>query len=141
MTEEKTGYPSTEKLYFENAYLKEFSARVIGREIRDGQRVVVLDRTAFYPESGGQPHDTGLLNGVKIIKVEEEDGIILHYLEGELAGMKFTVSLIGNGDSIICSSIQASIFFLRLSTSWSEEKLWPSILVRKNRQLKLAFSQ
>jgi alanyl-tRNA synthetase len=86
MTEEKTGYPSTEKLYFENAYLKEFSARVIGREIRDGQRVVVLDRTAFYPESGGQPHDTGLLNGVKIIKVEEEDGIILHYLEGELAG-------------------------------------------------------
>ncbi len=86
MTEIKVSYPATEKLYFENAYLKEFSARVIGREIRDGQRLVILDRTAFYPESGGQPHDLGILNGVKVIRVEEEDGVIFHFLDGELAG-------------------------------------------------------
>jgi alanyl-tRNA synthetase len=86
MTENKISYPPTEKLYFENAYLQEFSARVIGREIRDGQRLVILDRTAFYPESGGQPHDLGSLNGIKVIRVEEEDGVIVHFLEGELAG-------------------------------------------------------
>ncbi len=86
MTEIKLNYPPTEKLYFENAYLKGFSARVIGREIRDGQQLVILDRTAFYPESGGQPHDVGTLNGVKILRVEEEDGVILHFLERELAG-------------------------------------------------------
>lgn len=85
MTEIKINYPATEKLYFENAYLKEFSARVIGREIREGQQLVILDRTAFYPESGGQPHDLGILNGVKVIRVEEEDGVIFHFLDGELA--------------------------------------------------------
>lgn len=85
MTEIKINYPATEKLYFENAYLKEFSARVIGREIREGQQLVILDRTAFYPESGGQPHDLGSLNGVKVIRVEEEDGVIFHFLDGELA--------------------------------------------------------
>ncbi len=84
MTEIKINYPATEKLYFENAYLKEFSARVIGREIRDGQELVILDRTAFYPESGGQPHDLGILNGVKVIRVEEQDGVIFHFLDGEL---------------------------------------------------------
>ena len=66
MAEEKNGYPPTEKLYFESAYLKEFTARVIGQEVRDGQRLVVLDRTAFYPESGGQPLVTGFLNGFKV---------------------------------------------------------------------------
>lgn len=85
MAEEKNGYPPTEKLYFESAYLKEFTARVIGQEVRDGQRLVVLDRTAFYPESGGQPHDTGFLNGIKVNRVEEEDGVIFHYVESELS--------------------------------------------------------
>ncbi|HNS04634.1 MAG TPA: alanine--tRNA ligase-related protein [Candidatus Saccharicenans sp.] len=85
MTEDNSGYPPTEKLYFENAYLKEFTARVIGQEVRDGQRLAVLDRTAFYPESGGQPHDTGFINGIRVIRVEEENGVIFHYLEGELA--------------------------------------------------------
>ena len=86
MAEEKSGYPPTEKLYFKNAYLKEFTARVIGQEVRDGQRLVVLDRTAFYPESGGQPHDIGFLNGVKVNRVEEEDSVIFHYVQSELSG-------------------------------------------------------
>jgi len=46
--------------------------------------VVILDRSAFYPESGGQPHDTGWLNEVRVIRVEEEKGLILHFLEKEI---------------------------------------------------------
>lgn len=84
MLEVKSVYPSTEKLYFEDAYLKEFTARVIGRETLDGHPVVILDRTAFYPESGGQPHDLGWLNGVPVIRVEEDGEVILHFLEEEL---------------------------------------------------------
>jgi len=74
----------TVRLYFEDAYLQEFTARIIGREIRESLPVVILDRTAFYPESGGQPHDLGWLNEVRVIRVEEEDDLILHFLEKEL---------------------------------------------------------
>ncbi|MDI6845758.1 MAG: alanine--tRNA ligase-related protein [Candidatus Saccharicenans sp.] len=74
----------TRPLYFEDAYLQEFKARVVERKIREGFPVVVLDRTAFYPESGGQPHDLGWLNEVRVIRVEEENGCILHFLEREL---------------------------------------------------------
>ncbi len=77
---------ATERLYFQDAYLQEFSARVVGRESRDDSPVVVLDRTAFYPESGGQPHDLGWLNDVRVIRVEEEAERILHFLEKELSG-------------------------------------------------------
>lgn len=76
---------ATERLYFQDAYLQEFSARVLGRESRDDSPVVVLDRTAFYPESGGQPHDLGWLNEVRVIRVEEEADRVLHFLEKELA--------------------------------------------------------
>lgn len=76
---------ATERLYFQNAYLQEFSARVIGREAREGSPVIILDRTAFYPESGGQPHDLGWLNEVRVIRVEEEADRILHFIEKELA--------------------------------------------------------
>ena len=86
MAELKSTYQPTEKLYFQDAYLKEFAARVIGRETIDDHPVVILDRTAFYPESGGQPHDLGWLNGVRVIRVEEEGEVILHFLEKELSG-------------------------------------------------------
>ncbi|MCX8160134.1 MAG: alanine--tRNA ligase-related protein [Candidatus Saccharicenans sp.] len=78
---------ATERLYFQDAYLQEFSARVTGRESREGNPVVVLDRTAFYPESGGQPHDLGWLDAVRVIRVEEENGLILHFLEKELSAV------------------------------------------------------
>ncbi|MBC7362451.1 MAG: hypothetical protein H5U06_09250 [Candidatus Aminicenantes bacterium] len=84
MDEQKIAYRPTEKLYFQDAYLKEFTALVVGREVRDGYPVVILDRTAFYPESGGQPHDLGWLNEVRVIRVEEEDEVILHFLERNL---------------------------------------------------------
>jgi len=75
----KGKYQSTEKLYYEPIF--EFEAKVIGIE----GNYVILDRSAFYPDSGGQAHDVGYLicNGtkVKVIEVIEEDGVILHKVD------------------------------------------------------------
>jgi alanyl-tRNA synthetase len=68
----------TERLYYTDAYLREFRANVIGRS-GGGQRIY-LDRTAFYPASGGQPHDTGALGGVPVLEVEDEGERIAHVL-------------------------------------------------------------
>jgi len=73
----------TERLYYEDSYLAEFDARIL--EVRDGGLRVTLDRTAFYPASGGQPFDRGALNGVRVTAVEEEDsGNVVHVLESPL---------------------------------------------------------
>lgn len=74
----------TERLYYHDSYLREFDARVV--EARDGGTRVALDRTAFYPASGGQPFDTGTLNGVRVTAVEEDDaGRVVHVLESPVA--------------------------------------------------------
>lgn len=74
------------KLYYQDPYLREFTARIVERLARDGRNGVVLDRTAFYATGGGQPHDTGTLNGVRVVDVVEDGGKIIHFVEGELAG-------------------------------------------------------
>lgn len=68
----------TEKLYYQNAYLKTFAAHVLKCEEKDGCWQVVLDRTAFYPEGGGQPSDTGVLNLVNVLDVQEHGDEIIH---------------------------------------------------------------
>jgi alanyl-tRNA synthetase len=70
----------TERLYYRDSFLREFDAQVISCE-KEGERwKVVLDRTAFYPTSGGQPHDLGKLNGVPVIEVAEgENEKVVHY--------------------------------------------------------------
>ena len=69
----------TEKLYYKDAYMSEFSAKVISCAVNsDGGYNVVLDRTAFFPEEGGQYSDSGFLNGVKVLGVTEEHGVIYH---------------------------------------------------------------
>lgn len=72
---------ATERLYWQDAYLLEFDARVAARRDHDGRPALVLDRTAFYAESGGQPWDTGLLNDVRVAAVVEHGDEILHVLE------------------------------------------------------------
>ncbi|WNS75887.1 DHHA1 domain-containing protein [Bacillus sp. DTU_2020_1000418_1_SI_GHA_SEK_038] len=73
------------KLYYKDPYMKTFRAHLLKQEQDEqGRWFAVLDETAFYPTGGGQPHDTGALNGVKVIDVEELDGEIRHYLEAEL---------------------------------------------------------
>ncbi|MDY6776757.1 MAG: alanine--tRNA ligase [Candidatus Nanohaloarchaea archaeon] len=71
--------PDTERLYREDEYMQDFEAEVL--EVEDGY--VVLDRTAFYPTSGGQEHDKGVLDGVEVVDVVDQEGVILHRVEGE----------------------------------------------------------
>ena len=73
----------TEKLYYQDPFLMDFTARVLSCREEKGGYQVVLDRTAFYPEGGGQPADTGVLSvggaeGVRVGDVREKDGEILH---------------------------------------------------------------
>ncbi|MDT7605183.1 MAG: alanyl-tRNA synthetase, partial [Acidobacteriota bacterium] len=75
---------TTERLYYTDSHLTEFDATVVAAsEIAPGRAAVVLDRTAFYPTGGGQPHDTGTLEGARVIDcVEDEDGGVQHIVEG-----------------------------------------------------------
>ena len=71
----------TRRLYYEDVYKKEFTAKVLEcREAKKGFQLL-LDESAFYPEGGGQPSDTGLLNEVKVTEVHEKEGELLHYTE------------------------------------------------------------
>lgn len=74
----------TERLYYSDSYLTRFQACVLETSER-GQRVV-LDRTAFYPSSGGQPHDLGELNGIAVLDVVDEEDRIVHVLAAPLTG-------------------------------------------------------
>ncbi len=76
----------TERLYYSDPALTEFDATVAGVEQLGNLPAVLLDRTAFYPTSGGQPHDTGSLNGIHVSEVvERDDGAILHVVEQAIA--------------------------------------------------------
>jgi alanyl-tRNA synthetase len=73
---------ATERLYYEDAFLREFDATVIACEPAGDRWHLRLDRTAFYPTSGGQPFDTGRLNDVAVIDVSDEHGDeIVHVIE------------------------------------------------------------
>ncbi|MBQ9347034.1 MAG: alanyl-tRNA editing protein, partial [Oscillibacter sp.] len=60
----------TEKLYYQDAYLTQFTARVLSCEARKGAFSIALDRTAFYPEGGGQPADHGFLRAASENRME-----------------------------------------------------------------------
>jgi alanyl-tRNA synthetase len=78
----------TDRGYAGNAYQTEFEAKVIGAKTIHGHQGVVLDRTFFYPTSGGQPHDTGTLQGARVIDVVEEDDIVIHVVDGKIPAGK-----------------------------------------------------
>lgn len=70
------------KLYYQDPYIKSFTTLLKEQQKDEQGRVyAILKKTAFYPTGGGQPYDTGTLNGIKVIDVEEIDGEIRHYLE------------------------------------------------------------
>ena len=72
----------TDRLYYTDPYLQAFDATVRRVDRRDDRLRVTLDRTAFYPTSGGQPFDTGLLGPFRVVDViDEEDGSISHVVE------------------------------------------------------------
>lgn len=71
----------TELLYLRDAYLRRFDARVTAVEV-DG-RSLAVDRTAFYPTGGGQPHDTGSIAGLTVIDVRKEGDQVWHTVAGD----------------------------------------------------------
>ena len=74
----------TEKLYYIDSHIREFTAAVLScEESRHGWEIV-LDRTAFYPEGGGQPGDRGTLNGVTVTDTHEKGEAVVHYCEAPL---------------------------------------------------------
>jgi alanyl-tRNA synthetase len=82
----------TERLYYSDSYLTKFDATVKRVLEHEGRPAVVLDRTAFYPTSGGQPFDTGRLDSARVVDVvDSEDGDILHVIEGVLELSPVTV--------------------------------------------------
>jgi alanyl-tRNA synthetase len=81
----------TERLYYTDSYLHDFQARIVDRSA-DGL-TVYLDRTAFYPTSGGQPFDIGSLGGVAVVEVVDEEERIAHRLAAAAPA----------GESVACS--------------------------------------
>lgn len=76
------------RLYYTDSYLRDFEATVTARA--DGSRRIYLDRTAFYPTSGGQPFDTGRLGGLQVTDVVDEGDRIAHLLEAPLLDERVT---------------------------------------------------
>ena len=74
----------TERLYYEDAHMRTFTDRVASCAPGKHGFDVVLDRTCFYPEGGGQAGDTGLLGGVRVTDTHERDGEVVHYCESPL---------------------------------------------------------
>jgi alanyl-tRNA synthetase len=78
----------TQKLYHDDAYQQEFQAQVLEKVTVDNRVGLILDKTCFYPTSGGQPHDQGTLNDIPVSDVfeQEDDGAIVHVVGGEVEG-------------------------------------------------------
>jgi alanyl-tRNA synthetase len=81
---------STDRLYYHDSFLYDFDARVVEILDSNGKPAIVLDRTAFYPTSGGQVHDLGIMAGdgrqITITEVaDEEDGRVLHFASQALS--------------------------------------------------------
>ena len=77
--------PRSERLYYTDAYAREFDALVVETLMHEGRPAVVLDRTAFYPTSGGQPFDTGTLGAIRVVDVvDRDDGAVVHVLDREI---------------------------------------------------------
>lgn len=71
----------TKELYYDDAYLNEFQATVLSCEEDKKGYALTLDATAFYPEGGGQPYDTGTLNEAKVLEVHRRDDRIIHTVD------------------------------------------------------------
>lgn len=83
----------TDRLYYENPYLYSFDAVVVRSEKIENGCEIWLDRSAFYPTSGGQPYDFGTIGEKRVVNVEVRDGDVVHTIAGEL----------GEGECVHCN--------------------------------------
>ncbi|MCX7763054.1 MAG: DHHA1 domain-containing protein [Candidatus Kryptonium sp.] len=75
----------TQKLYYTDSYTTNFRAKVIDVKTYNAQSAIILDKTYFYPTSGGQEHDTGFINNSKVVDViETDEDEILHLIDGDI---------------------------------------------------------
>ena len=81
----------TERLYYHDAYLRSFTAQIV--DTAANGTVAYLDRTAFYPTSGGQPFDTGSISGVTVLEVVDEEDRIAHRLSAPLSAASVECSI------------------------------------------------
>ncbi len=81
----------TEKLYYKDAYISEFSARIVSSSECEGGYDIVLDRTAFFPEEGGQYSDKGFIEAARVLHVYEACGAVHHVTDA-----------LPSGDSVNC---------------------------------------
>jgi alanyl-tRNA synthetase len=81
----------TDRLYYTDPYTRDFEATVTDRA--DDSRRIYLDRTAFYPTSGGQPFDTGVLGGLRVLDVVDEGDRIAHLVDAPLQADRVTGQL------------------------------------------------
>ncbi|QFT90091.1 alanyl-tRNA synthetase [Bacillus sp. THAF10] len=85
------------KLYYEDPYIKDFTATLVELKQDDENRwYAVLDKTAFYPEGGGQPFDKGMLNDVKVVEVQEKEGEIRQWLRWDASFLYWRCRLLEN---------------------------------------------
>ena len=111
----------TEKLYEVDSYVQNFTAQVVSCTPVPGGFAVVLDRTAFFPEGGGQPCDTGRLGGARVLAVHTDGKTITHTTDATnhedfhqqqplpQQARPWTAALTGPRGWTLCSSTPASI--------------------------------
>lgn len=117
----------TDRLYYTDARLDRFTAVVL--DITDDGRRVVLDRTAFYPTSGGQPHDMGTLGGIAVVDVIDDDVRIAHCLAHPI-GVPVGSMLVGQVDMTRrVDHMQQHTGQHLLSAMLSDEFGWPTVSV------------
>ncbi|MFA9560083.1 alanine--tRNA ligase-related protein [Evansella sp. AB-rgal1] len=76
------------KLFYEDAYKTSFFSKVLKQDKdQKGNHFIVLEKTLFYPTGGGQPHDTGTIDGINVYDVQEAEGEVRHYIDHPLSSI------------------------------------------------------
>lgn len=91
---------NTEKLFYKDAYIKEFIANITEIVEKDDKILVTLDKTAFFPGGGGQSCDKGFIDGIEVIDMIEENGKIFHVLNKRPKNLSYIKCSINWGDRL-----------------------------------------